>query len=105
MKYELSENIKKLRIQKHLTQTELGKRIGVTTSTVASYESQDRLPSIAVLIRLAAEFNVSIEYLLGVNKNVTIDVSELSNKQISALNVIVEQFREDNKKGSNYSTW
>lgn len=104
MKYELSENIKKLRIQKHLTQTELGKRIGVTTSTVASYESQDRLPSIAVLIRLAAEFNVSIEYLLGVNKNVTIDVSELSNKQISALNVIVEQFREDNKKGSNYST-
>jgi len=97
MKYELAENIKKLRIQKHLTQKELGSKVGITTSTVASYESQDRLPSIAVLIKLSAEFNVSIEYLLGVNKNKTIDVSELSDKQISALNVIVEQFKEDNK--------
>ena len=98
MKYELSENIKKLRIQKHLTQTELGKRIGVTTSTVASYESQDRLPSIAVLIRLAAEFNVSIEYLLGVNKNKTIDVSNLSTEQISVITSVIEQFEKDNNK-------
>jgi len=98
MKYELAENIKKLRIQKHLTQSELGKRVGVTTSTIASYESQDRLPSIAVLIKLSSVFNISIEYLLGINKNKTIDVSELSDKQVSALNVIVEQFREDNQK-------
>lgn len=97
MKYELAENIKKLRIQKHLTQKELGSRLGITTSTVASYESQDRLPSIAVLIKLSSVFNVSIEYLLGINKNKTIDVSELSDNQISALNVIVEQFKEDNK--------
>lgn len=97
MKYELAENIKKLRIQKHLTQSELGKRIGLTTSTIASYESQDRLPSIAALIKLSSVFNVSIEYLLGINKNKTIDVSELSDNQISALNVIVEQFKEDNK--------
>ena len=98
MKYELAENIKKLRLQKHFTQTELGKRIGVTTSTVASYESQDRLPSIAVLIKLSAELNVSIEYLLGINKNKTLDVSEVSDKQISALNVIIDQFKEDNKR-------
>lgn len=97
MKYELSENIKKLRVQKHLTQTELGKRIGVTTSTVASYESQDRLPSIMVLIKLSAEFNVSIEYLLGINKNKTIDVSMLSDNQIATINTVIEQFKEDNK--------
>lgn len=97
MKYELAENIRKLRIQKHLTQTELGKRLGITCSTIAAYETQNRVPSISVLIKLSAEFNVSIEYLLGVNKNTTIDVSELSDKQISALNVIVEQFKEDNE--------
>lgn len=97
MKYELAENIKKLRVQKHLTQSELGRRLGITCSTIASYESQDRLPSISVLIKLSSEFNVSIEYLLGINKNKTIDVSELSDKQIYALNVIVEQFKEDNE--------
>ncbi len=98
MKYELAENIKRLRIQKHLTQTELGKMVGVTTSTIAAYESQDRLPSIAVLIKLSAVLNISIEYLLGINKNKTIDVSELTDKQILTVNSVVEQFKEDNKR-------
>lgn len=96
MKYELAENIKKLRIQKHLTQSELGKRVGVTTSTVASYETQERLPSIAVLIKLSAEFNVSIEYLLGINKNKTVDVSNLTTEQISVVTSVIEQFEKDN---------
>lgn len=94
MKYELSENIKKLRHQKNLTQTQLAQRLGVALSTVASYENQDRMPSIPMLIKLSYEFNVTIEYLLGVNKNKTIDVSDLSDEQILALNSVIEQFRK-----------
>lgn len=94
MKYELSENIKKLRRQKNLTQTQLAKRLGVALSTVASYENQDRMPSIPMLIKLSYEFNVTIEYLLGVNKNKTLDVSDLSDEQILALNGVIEQFRK-----------
>ena len=45
MKYALSENIKKLRMKKHLTQTQLAKRLGVGTSIISAYENQDRLPS------------------------------------------------------------
>lgn len=97
MKYELSENIKRLRKQKNLTQTQLAKRLGVALSTIASYENQDRLPSIAMLINLSYEFNVTIEYLLGVNKNKTLDVSDLSDEQILAINNIIEQFRNINK--------
>ena len=93
MKYELSENIKKLRHQKNLTQTQLAQRLGVALSTVASYENQDRMPSIPMLIKLSYEFNVTIEYLLGVNKNKTLDVSDLTDKQILALNSVIEQFR------------
>ena len=93
MKYELSENIKKLRHQKNLTQTQLAQRLGVALSTIASYENQDRMPSIPMLIKLSYEFNVTIEYLLGVNKNKTLDVSDLTDKQILALNSVIEQFR------------
>ena len=100
MKHELAENIKKLRIQKHLTQTQLGQKLGITAPTIAAYESENRLPSIAVLIKLSAVLNVSIEYLLGVNKNKTIDVSELTDKQILTVNSVVEQFKEDNKKST-----
>lgn len=98
MKYELAENIKRLRCQKHLTQKQLGQRLGVGTSIISSYETQDRLPSISILIKLAAEFNVTIEYLLGINKNKTIDVSDLSPEQINAINTVIEQFKNINQK-------
>ena len=96
MKYELAENIKRLRLQKRLTQTQLGKKLGVGTSIISGYETQDRLPSISMLIKLAAEFNVTIEYLLGINKNKTIDVSDLTDEQISAINIVIDQFRSKN---------
>ena len=94
MKYELSENIKKLRHQKNMTQTQLAKKLGVALSTVASYENQDRMPSIPMLVKLSYEFNVTIEYLLGLNKNKTLDVSDLSDEQILALNGVIDQFRK-----------
>ena len=101
MKYELAENIKRLRLEKHLTQKQLGERLGVGTSIICGYESQDRLPSIKMLVKLAAEFNVTIEYLLGINKNKTIDVSDLTSEQVLVLNSVIEQFKGVNKKQGN----
>ena len=97
MKYELAENIKKLRMNKHLTQTQLAQKLGVGTSIISAYENQDRLPSISMLIKLSYEFNVTVEYLLGLNKNKTINVSDLTDEQISAVNTVIEQFRNMNK--------
>ena len=94
MKYELAKNIKKLRTEKHLTQTQLGKKLGVGTSIISSYENQDRMPSIDMLMKLSVEFNVTIEYLLGINKNMTLDVSDLTAEQIETINAIIEQYRK-----------
>ncbi len=96
MKEILSENIKNLRKQKNLTQTQLAAKIGVNKSIISAYENQERLPSVAVLIKLSYEFNVSIEYLLGVKRNKFIDVSKLNDKQVAALTCIAAQFEEDN---------
>jgi len=101
MKYELAENIKRLRCEKHLTQKQLGQRLGVGTSIICSYETQDRLPSISMLIKLASEFNVTIEYMLGIKKNKTIDVSDLTPEQFLVVNSVVEQFKVDNMMKSN----
>ena len=98
MKYELAENIKRLRQEKHLTQTQLANRLRVVTSIISAYENQDRLPSIDMLIKLSYEFNVTIEYLLGINKNKTIDVSDLTSEQVLAVNTVIEQFKVLNKK-------
>jgi len=47
------------------------------------------------LIKLSYEFNVSMEYLLGMEKNKTIDVSNLSDEQISAINKLIEVFAKN----------
>lgn len=96
MKAILSENIKNLRKQKNLTQSQLASKIGVNKSIISAYENQERLPSVAVLIKLSYEFNVSIEYPLGVRRNKFIDVSKLSDRQVAAISGIVAQFEEDN---------
>lgn len=44
------------------------------------------MPSPDVLAKLAKIFHVSIDYLMGVDKKKTIDVSDLSDKDISVLN-------------------
>lgn len=61
----LGKRIKKLRKEKNLTQVELSKIIGVTTSMVGMYETDARKPSYEVLLKIAEYFNVSTDYLLG----------------------------------------
>lgn len=101
MKYELAENIKRLRNEKHMTQTQLAKKLNVGTSIISAYENQDRLPSIDMLIKLSYEFNVTIEYMLGINKNKTIDVSDLTPEQFFVVNSVIEQFKADNRTKTN----
>lgn len=96
MKAEFSGKIRKLRENKGISQTELAKRLGVNKSIISAYENQERLPSIAMLVKLSYCFNVSMEYLLGINRNNTIDVSRLTQEQISAVNAVVEQFIKAN---------
>lgn len=97
MKDILSKNIRGLRRQKRLTQAQLASKIGVNKSIISAYENQERLPSVAVLIKLSYEFNVSIEYLLGIRRNRFIDISKLTDRQIAAISNLVGQFEEANQ--------
>ena len=97
MKAEFSENIRKLRTERGLSQTELAKRLGVNKSIISAYENQERLPSLNMLAKLSYQFNVSMEYLLGVSRNKTVDVSNLTTEQISAVTAVIELFEKSNK--------
>ena len=41
---------------------------------------------------MALEFNVSIEYLLGLDKFLSLDVSKLTDEQVIAVSNIIHQF-------------
>ena len=61
----LPARLVELRKEKGLSQAALAKELGIDCSTIAKYETGDRLPDIVMLCALADYFEVSTDYLLG----------------------------------------
>lgn len=91
---DLGNKLKELRLNKSLTQVQVASRIGISKSRVSSYEMNTNEPSLDILIKLAALYNVSIDSLLGLEKRSYIDVTGLSPKQITIIQSIIESYRE-----------
>lgn len=52
-----------IRQNRGLTQSQFGSQIGVSKAAVSAYESNSRLPSHDVLIKISTTFKVSMDYL------------------------------------------
>ena len=66
MNTQFAETLKKLRTQKGLSQTQLGKLMFVNNSTVARWENGSRLPDAAMITRLSKVLEVDVSTLLYV---------------------------------------
>lgn len=83
--------LKKLREEKGLTQSELGKELGISPSTVGMYEQGRRVPDVPILKKMSAFFNVSIDYLLeNVNHNVPMKMPKDLNKFLQQSEIIFD---------------
>lgn len=65
MKILLGERLKELREEQGLTQRQLAERLGLNSVTYLHYEKAQREPPLSVLADMAAFFEVSVDYLLG----------------------------------------
>lgn len=74
------KRLKLLRLERGLTQPELGELLGKTRGAVGHWESGHRIPKVAMLYQLAQFFNVSVEYLVG-NSNVRDDRASMLKAQ------------------------
>lgn len=68
MKICLGENIKRLRLKKEITQETLAEFLGVTFQSVSRWERGDGYPDITMLPAIASFFNITVDDLLGVDK-------------------------------------
>ena len=59
------ENIRALREQNHLTQTQLAQKLHMAQNTSSQYETGKIEWTAPLLIQLAQLFGVSVDYLLG----------------------------------------
>lgn len=90
--------LKQLRKSHNLTQEELGSRIGLSKAVVSKYENGIGYPTFDMLIKISDYFGVTTDYLLGVAKSKTIDVSSLNETQIETIQRIIAEFNKDNNK-------
>ena len=85
----LNERIKELRLANNLTQVELANNMNVTKQCVSNWENNNIQPSVDMLIKLAKYFSVSCDYLLGIENRKYIDVSNLTDTQVSHIRQII----------------
>ncbi len=62
---KFSERLKELRIEKGLTQRELAKATNLSQSALVHWEKDRRVPGADAVIALAQFFDVTADYLLG----------------------------------------
>ncbi len=60
-----NERIKELREDRDLTQSQLAEILGTTQRTVSYYENNQREIPVNVLVKYAKHFNVSLDYICG----------------------------------------
>ncbi len=97
---DMSKKLKDLRLEMELTQGQVAKRIGVTSSIVSAYENGIRQPSFDSLIKLAYLYGVSSDYLLGISDRKAVEpknlvsLEGLSPSKISIIKQLVSELRD-----------
>lgn len=65
MTYTFCERLKELRLEKNLSYRQLAKQTGFSDVALGKWEKGIQVPTIQTLITLCKFFNVSADYMLG----------------------------------------
>ena len=96
-----ADRIKALRESRGWTQAELARRMNMTRNGINSWEQGLSMPSPQSLVDLARLFSVSTDYLLGVEKHNTVNVTGLDEKDVALIAQLAERLRGAAKNNEN----
>ncbi len=92
--YDFGLRLKELRQTKRMTQKQVAERLKLGVSTVSGYENNTKTPSLETLIDLARLYNVSTDYLLGVDNRPMLYLDGFTPKQARLIRELLDSFRE-----------
>lgn len=95
---KIGEKICELRNKSNLTQYALAKNLGVTRSSVNAWEMGISIPNVERIIDISQFFHVSVDYLLGLDNRLTIDISSLNEKEKTMVYNLIEIFINSQKE-------
>lgn len=87
--YKLAERLKKLRELNDISQNALSKELNITRATINAWEMGISYPNAQSLILLSKYFNVTVDYLLGINDRIMLDISTLNQREQELISEMV----------------
>lgn len=101
--FDFGQRLRALREQRHLSQEAMGKIIGRSKPVISSYENNLKLPTLDVLMNIAALFNVSLDYLVGFEKKEMVSVEGLTESQKGIIQTILWEFFDTEQAALGFS--
>jgi len=101
--FDFGLRIKELREQHKMSQEQLGRRIDRSKSVISSYENNIKIPPLDILTKIAVIFNVSLDYLVGIDKTEMVSIDGLTEQQKQLLQTIVFEFKDKAKAADGLS--
>lgn len=95
--FDFGLRIQQLRMSHNMSQEALGKRINRTKSVICGYENNIKVPPLEVLVDIANVFNVSLDYLVGIDKTEMISLSGLDSDQRKLVSKLILEFKDVHK--------
>lgn len=93
--FDFGLRLRKLRENKHLSQEELGKRVGVTKGSIYRYENNVQSPSLETARKLAVVLGTTLDNLAGLEDGVVIRLPNLSEaEELPCVSLSVDSFPE-----------
>ena len=91
---KVGERITELRNKNNWTQHALARELGVSRSSVNAWEMGISTPSVERIVDISNYFHVTVDYLLGLDDKLSIDISSLSEEAKAAILKVIEIFLE-----------
>ena len=82
--YDFGMTLRNLRKARGITQRQLAEMVYVSDSMIAKYEANVASPSLETVQRMALAFNVSMDYLCGMEKTINISKALMVRKNLLA---------------------
>ncbi len=93
----IGERIRDTREKNGLTQAALAKKLGISRSAVNAWELGVSVPSAQYLVELSRLFNVSTDFLLGLDGKEVVDISGLDDSEKKVIYFLIDYFNNVGK--------
>lgn len=89
----LGKRINELRLAHGWNQVQLANRLNISKQTISNWENDNIQPSIEMLVRIARLFNVTTDYLLGLEQIPRLDTEGLPVSLVAHLSQLIDDYR------------